>query len=176
MLVVAHHSVEAYVTTHPSEIPLPHLPIPRAWVFLWVNAGFFMGLFFFLAGYFTAGAVNRKGTTAFLGDRGLRLGLPLAFGTLTIVPLAGWSQIALDPAVPPISYGTYLTQYFIRHGAKPAFWPTWEHWPPFNFGHLWFLEHLLIYALRHEINQRGRTDDKSGIDPIEPFRFEWPVL
>ena len=30
---------------------------------------------------------------------------------------------------------------------KPGFWPEREHWPPFNFGHLWFLEHLLVYAL-----------------------------
>ena len=46
-LVVAHHSVEAYVVEHPQEIPLPDPPIPRVWVFLWVNAAFFMGLFFF---------------------------------------------------------------------------------------------------------------------------------
>lgn len=43
--VVAHHSVEAYVVAHPPEIPLPDAPIPRLWVFLWVNAAFFMGLF-----------------------------------------------------------------------------------------------------------------------------------
>ena len=30
---------------------------------------------------------------------------------------------------------------------KPGFWPERELWPPFNFGHLWFLEHLLVYAL-----------------------------
>jgi hypothetical protein len=42
-LVVAHHSVEAYVVKHPPEIPLPDAPIPRLWAFLWVNAAFFMG-------------------------------------------------------------------------------------------------------------------------------------
>jgi len=167
LLVVAHHSVEAYVTAHPSEIPLPDPPIPRAWVFLWVNAGFFMGLFFFLAGYFTAGTVDRKGTAAFLGDRGLRLGLPLVFGTLAIVPLAGWAHLALDPAVPPVSYWTYLTQDFIRHGPKPAFWPTWEHWPPFNFGHLWFLEHLLIYALLYAA-LRALTPPDRGVAARNP--------
>ena len=147
MLVVAHHSVEAYVVAHPPEIPLPDPPIPRVWVFLWVNAAFFMGLFFFLAGYFTAGGFDRKGSGAFLGDRFRRLGLPLLLGTVLIVPLPGWSHLAFDPAVPRIGYWTYLTRYFLTHGPKPEFWPAREYWPPFNFGHLWFLEHLLTYAL-----------------------------
>ena len=70
LLVVAHHSVEPYVTAHPPEIPLPDAPLARAGVFLWVNAAFFMGLFFFLAGYFTPGAAGRKGAASFLADRG----------------------------------------------------------------------------------------------------------
>jgi glucans biosynthesis protein C len=147
ILVVAHHSLEAYATRHPSEVPLPDPPIPHIWAFLWVNAAFFMGLFFFLAGYFTAGAADRKGTVAFLRDRMLRLGLPLVLGTVLIVPLAGWSHFAADPAMPPISYWTYVTRDFFGHGPRPAGWPDGERWPPFNFGHLWFLQHLLVYAL-----------------------------
>lgn len=146
-LVVAHHSVEAYVVAHPPEVPLPDPPIPRGWVFLWVNAAFFMGLFFFLAGCFTPSAFDRKGGGKFLADRGLRLGVPLVLGTLAVVPLAGWSHLALDPAVPPISYWTYLTHDFLVHGPKTDFWPEAERWPAFNFGHLWFIEHLLVYAL-----------------------------
>ena len=53
LLVVAHHSVESYVVAQPPEIPLPDPPLARGGVFLWVNAAFFMGLFFFLGGYFT---------------------------------------------------------------------------------------------------------------------------
>ncbi|HML08277.1 MAG TPA: acyltransferase [Xanthobacteraceae bacterium] len=147
MLVVAHHSVESYVTAHPPEIPLPDPPLARGVVFLWVNAAFFMGLFFFLAGYFTSGAFDRKGALAFLADRGLRLGLPLALGTVLIAPLAGWAHIALDPAMPPVGYWTYLTQDFFGRGPRPEFWPEGARWPGFQFGHLWFLEHLLIYAL-----------------------------
>jgi len=147
LLVVAHHSVEAYVTAHPSEIPLPDPPIPRGWIFLWVNAAFFMGLFFFFAGYFTAATFDRRGARRFLADRGMRLGVPLVLGTILIVPLAGWSHIALDPALPPVGYWSYLTRDFFALGPKPDFWPAREHWPAFNFGHLWFLEHLLVYAL-----------------------------
>ena len=64
--------------------------------------GLFMGMFFFLGGYFTPGACDRKGAATFLSDRALRLGAPLALGTILIVPLAGWSHIALDPTLPPV--------------------------------------------------------------------------
>ena len=147
LLVVAHHSVESYVAAHPPEIPLPDPPLAGGAVFLWVNAAFFMGLFFFLAGYFTSSAFDRKGAPVFLADRGLRLGLPLALGTVAIVPLAGWAHIALDPAMPPVGYWTYLTQDFFGRAPKPDFWPPGARWPDFNFGHLWFLEHLQVYAL-----------------------------
>ena len=82
LLVVAYHSVEPHVSAHASEMPPPGPPIPRAWVFVWVNAAFFMGLFFFLAGYFTPGVFERKGAGEFLGDRWTRSGLPLLFGWL----------------------------------------------------------------------------------------------
>jgi glucan biosynthesis protein C len=168
VLVVAHHSVEAYVTAHPSEIPLPDPPIPRAWVFLWVNAGFFMGLFFLLAGYFTPGAFDRKGARGFLADRRLRLGLPLLLGTLAIVPLQGWAHLALDPGTPPIGYWTYLTQDFLGIGTRPNFWPPDARWPEFNFGHLWFLEHLLIYALLYAALRGLIRPDRAIVAPDPP--------
>jgi len=146
-LVVAHHALEAYADRDPSEVPLPDPPIPHIWAFLWVNAAFFMGLFFFLSAYFTAGAANRKGTAAFLRDRFLRLGLPLLLGTVLIVPLAGWSHVAMDPGMPPTSYWTYLTRDFFGLGPKPEVWPAGELWPAYTLGHLWFLQHLLIYTL-----------------------------
>ncbi|MGA7323315.1 MAG: acyltransferase family protein [Rhodomicrobium sp.] len=168
LLVVAHHSVEPYVTAHPPEIPLPDAPFVRAGVFLWVNAAFFMGLFFFLAGYFTPGAFGRKGAPSFLADRGLRLGVPLVLGTVAIVPLAGWSHIALDPKMPPLSYWTYLTQDFFGRGSKPAFWPEGERWPAFNFGHLWFLEHLLVYALLYAAVRAAVPKDRGLAAPNPP--------
>ena len=146
LLVVAHHSVEPYVSMHPPEMPLPGPPIPRAWVFLWVNAAFFMGLFFFLAGYFTPGAFDRKGARAFLGDRWTRLGLPLLFGWILLAPLPGWAHLRFGPAALHVDYLTYLTRDFFGFGQKPPDWPAGMRWPVNNLGHLWFLEHLLVYA------------------------------
>ena len=41
-----------------------------------------MGLFFLLAGLLTAGALDRKGSRRFAGDRLLRLGVPWAASAL----------------------------------------------------------------------------------------------
>jgi hypothetical protein len=48
---------------------------------------FFMGLLFFLAGYFTPGAYDRKAAGRFLKDRFLRLGLPSLVYIFLIQPL-----------------------------------------------------------------------------------------
>jgi peptidoglycan/LPS O-acetylase OafA/YrhL len=147
MLVVAHHSVEPYTVANPPELPLPDPPMPRVSVFLWVNANFFMGFFFFLAGYYTKSAYDRRGGGRFLGDRALRLGVPLVLGTLLFVSTTTWVHSVFDPAVPPVDWWTSLTRDFLGIGAKPAYWPATRRWPEFNFGHLWFIEHLLIWAV-----------------------------
>ncbi len=52
-------------------------------LFCATNQAYFMGFFFLLAGYFTPGSLERKGYARFIGDRFLRLGLPLlAFGLI----------------------------------------------------------------------------------------------
>src|SRR5271167_2936753 len=52
-------------------------------LFCTTNQAYFMGFFFLLAGYFTPASLERKGYAHFIGDRFLRLGLPLlAFGLI----------------------------------------------------------------------------------------------
>lgn len=48
---------------------------------------FFMGLLFFIAGYFVPESHRRKGTARFLRDRGFRLGLPVLFYMLILGPV-----------------------------------------------------------------------------------------
>ena len=74
------------------------------------------------------------------------MGLPLLFGWILLAPLPGWAQITFGPAPLHVDYWTYLTRDFFGSGQKPANWPQGMGWPVNNLGHLWFLEHLLIYA------------------------------
>src|SRR5262249_25133756 len=52
-----------------------------------VLQAFFMAVLFFVAGYFSADAYDRKGLSTFIRDRLLRLGLPTLLYMLVIGPL-----------------------------------------------------------------------------------------
>lgn len=81
-LVVAHHSAQPYGPTG-GEWPIDD-PVSNnlLGVFFLFNSAFFMGFFFFLSGYFVSGSYDRKGTIAFIRDRGIRLGVPLVLVSL----------------------------------------------------------------------------------------------
>jgi fucose 4-O-acetylase-like acetyltransferase len=98
-------------------------------LFVVTSQAYFMGLFFLLAGYFTPASLERKGYARFIGDRILRLGLPLlAFG------------LFLGP----------LTAAMVNSAKGDGFWPCiawlWRH-KMFINGPLWFTQALLIFSL-----------------------------
>jgi len=98
-------------------------------MFCGTNQAYFMGFFFLLAGYFTPGSLERKGYARFIGDRFLRLGLPLlAFGLL------------LGP----------LTVAEVHFAQGRSFWGTFAGlWQDKDFinGPMWFTQALLIFSL-----------------------------
>ena|SRR5438477_77773 len=84
-LVIAHHAGQAY---GPTGGRWPIFEPERAGIlgpFFSVNAGFFMGLFFLISAYFVPLSFDRKGGSAFLRYRFVRLGVPLlvAWGAFT---------------------------------------------------------------------------------------------
>jgi fucose 4-O-acetylase-like acetyltransferase len=95
------------------------------------NQAYLMGFLFLLAGYFTPGSPERKGYARFLGDRFLRLGLPLlAFG-LILGPLT----VAMVAAAEDNGFWSTLVQL----------WNNRE----FIIGPLWFNQALLIFSLAY---------------------------
>lgn len=118
---------------------------------------FFMGLLFFVAGYFVPGAFDRKGARQFLKDRAYRLGLPALFYIFVLQPItcyyaAGiWSEGDPNPSFLR-DYGHYITRGWFLSGNGP----------------LWFCIALLffccIYAGWRAITRARNTDS----DP-QPF-------
>ncbi len=119
-----------------------------------IGTAFVMGMLFLVAGYFTPRAYDRKGAGRFLIDRLKRLGLPLLFYTVVILPII---KYLLD-----------------RHG---GFQGSLEQWLADYFrgvqsladGPVWFLMELLIfcifYALWRLVAERvtkGTSPDRSG--------------
>jgi peptidoglycan/LPS O-acetylase OafA/YrhL len=134
-LVILHHTAITYGAiggwfwreVEPSGKPSSLLLV----LFCATNQAYFMGFFFLLAGYFTPASLERKGYAQFIGDRFLRLGLPLlAFGLI------------LGP----------LTAALVTFAQGDGFWPTihylWER-KQFINGPLWFAQALLIFSLAY---------------------------
>jgi len=91
---------------------------------------FFMGLFFFVAGYFTPGSVDRKGVPQFWKDRLLRLAIPLVAFTLILSKLPiYWNKVANEGL--KLSFTQFFSQFF---------------WTEVDAGPTWFLFVLLIFA------------------------------
>jgi hypothetical protein len=96
---------------------------------------FFMGLLFFVAGYFVPEALERKGWRHFLIDRSVRLGLPSLFYMLVIHPFTVYWLLRnfVDHTRPSIAeaYPAYLYTGRVLSGSGP----------------MWFALALLLFSL-----------------------------
>ncbi len=98
-----------------------------------VNQAYFMGLFLLISAYFVPGSYDRKGAGAFMKDRLIRLGLPLALYSWILRP----GLIYLGLMGPP------------RPGRSPWDWYTHVYFRDYGViggGPLWFIETLLIFS------------------------------
>jgi glucan biosynthesis protein C len=100
-------------------------------IFVLMNQAWFMGALFLLAGYFTPGSFDRKGSGSFLKARLIRLGIPLLVWIFILNPFSNIG-LFLEPAV---------------WVAEPLTWQTyWQLYPEFiGLGVAWFLALLLIF-------------------------------
>jgi len=143
-MVVAHHAVLAYCSFAP---PLARpadsrglwqgYPIvdARRWrgfdPLVGYNDMFLMALMFFLSGLFVWGSLRRKGASAFMRGRLVRLGLPFVAAAAVVAPLA--------------YYPTYLAAGFANPNPTGFFrwWLAAGNWPA---GPAWFIWVLLAFG------------------------------
>ncbi len=147
VIVVAFHSALAYLGSQGTQaFPFDEPPFKwRAFPILdshhWFGFDIFcawqdvylMALMFFLSALFTWPSLTRKQSKKYLIDRFLRLGVPLAFALIVMVPIAiypAYRVTATDPGV--IAYAHHLL-------ALP-FWPNGPMW------FLWLLLALTVFA------------------------------
>ena len=95
VLVIMHHASQAYgdggdwayTPSNPAEF------MPWIWHFFSTNAAFFMGLYFFISGYFVPRSFDKQGSKQFIQKKMLRLGIPLLFMGAIISVLTGKLEI-----------------------------------------------------------------------------------
>lgn len=122
---------------------------------------FFLGLLFFIAGYFTPRAYDSKGASRFLLDRFLRLGLAALLYMLAIGP---------------------LTEYFVSRSWHTR-WPFAKAWLEYiktgavlsGSGPLWFCLALLIFCLGYVVVRPFRPQRPLRHDS-GPLPRSWAVL
>ncbi len=149
MLVVAHHVGQAYGPTGGWWYYTAPQKFPALGVFFAVNRSFFMSLFFMISGYFLPMSFDRKGR-AFLTDRLRRLGIPLLAFAFVVIPVMMYVYHVNFRPYGPISFLSYYARFYLGHGPRPPDW-SGPAWPDVNFGHLWFIEHLLIFAVCYQV-------------------------
>jgi glucan biosynthesis protein C len=133
ILVVLHHVALVYGAGAPFYYVEPPLNDPLAFlvllVFVLFNQAWFMGALFLIAGYFTPGSFDRKGSGSFLKGRLLRLGIPLIIFIFVLGPISAIGYWQMPASLTGI--------------ATPL---TWQAYPYLlGMGPLWFVALLLIF-------------------------------
>jgi len=133
ILVVLHHVALVYGAGAPFYYVEPPLNDPLAFlvllVFVLFNQAWFMGALFLIAGYFTPGSFDRKGSGSFLKGRLLRLGIPLIIFIFVLGPISAIGYWQMPASLTGIT--------------TPL---TWQAYPYLlGMGPLWFIALLLIF-------------------------------
>jgi Acyltransferase family len=134
VLVLAHHSVLAYIDAAPQATSL--LTPPFYWrafmvvdhqhwagfgLFTGFNDDFFMSLMFFVSGLFVWSSLQRKGSASFVRERMRRLGIPFLFAAAIVAPLAYYPSYLLTS-------GAHSVPGYIHDWLSFGDWPTGPAW------------------------------------------------
>jgi peptidoglycan/LPS O-acetylase OafA/YrhL len=158
-MVVAFHSVTAYMASQPASAPPFNSP-PYIWSAdpiidssRWFGFDLFgafqflylMQLLFFLSGLFVWPGLRRKGAKLFLADRFLRLGIPFMFGAFVLMPIAYYASYRITAV----------------DSSWSAYWSHWLALPFWQSGPMWFLWSLLALNIAATVLYRlaPRTGD-----------------
>ena len=133
ILVVLHHVAVVYGASAPFYYVEPPFTDPLTYLVLLMfalfNQAWFMGALFLIAGYFTPGSYERKGSRSFVKGRLFRLGIPLIIWIFLLSPIS--------------SIGYWQMPAELTGITNPL---TWQAYPLLlGLGVAWFLALLLIF-------------------------------
>jgi glucan biosynthesis protein C len=141
LLVISMHAADTYSPlgnwyfTDRTPLSPPVLLTFAAWqMFL---QAFFMGLLFFIAGFFAPSSFDRKGPSLFVRDRAFRLGLPVLFYMFVLGPVTEYFVAHSWTSTRPTSFANEWIKH-IRNGEFLQ-----------ENGPLWFCLALLIFSLAY---------------------------
>jgi glucan biosynthesis protein C len=156
ILVVLHHvalvygaGAAFYYVEPPMTDPLAYLVLL---VFILCNQAWFMGALFLLAGYFTPGSYDRKGSSSFLKSRMVRLGIPLLVWIFVLNPLSSTGFWSIPPEFTGIS--------------DPLTWAAYPYL--IGLGVAWFLALLLIFNFGYAVWRQPSKNEPVAVETSPP--------
>lgn len=157
ILVVLHHVALVYGAGAPFYYVEPPMSEPLAFVALLVfvlfNQAWFMGALFLIAGYFTPGSFDRKGTGSFLKGRLIRLGIPIIFFYFVLSPIS--------------STGYWQMPSYLTGISDPLTWAAYPYL--LGIGPLWFVALLLLFDFGYTIwRMLTKNRTSSSIEEYSP--------
>jgi hypothetical protein len=117
---------------------------------------FFMGLLFFVAGYFAPPSFDRKGPGKFVRDRAFRLGLPVLFYMFVLGPVTEYFFSHSWNSTEPTSFANEWIKH-IRNGQFAQ-----------ENGPLWFCLALLIFSVAYAALGRQSSAARGRNAPSPP--------
>ena len=149
IIVIIHHAGQAYGPTggfweYKSSLGESILALGR---FFAVNSAYFMGFFFLISGYIIVLSFDKNNGKGFIKKRLIKLGIPLLFIFLIIKPLQMYFHYIHYSGNVPLSFFQYYLNIWYGLNGMPEGFIVTDVFPEMNFGHAWYIEHLLVYSL-----------------------------
>lgn len=149
ILVISMHAADTYSPlgswyfTDRTPLSRPELLTFAAWQ-MYLQS-FFMGLLFFVSGFFAPASLDRKGVRQFIRDRAFRLGLPVLFYMFVLGPITEYFVAHSWTSTRPTSFANEWIKH-IRNGEFLQ-----------ENGPLWFCLALLIFSVVYAVVHRPRA-------------------
>lgn len=158
VLVIVHHVGQAYGSTGMGwYYSYPGERERRLGHFFMLNMSFFMGLFFFISGYFFPRSLDHHGPRKFIADKFIRFGIPIVIASVTVLPVLEY--VLYVKSVGPMGFRDFYVGQWLRDAPRMA-----GHHGSFNIAYLWFVEHLLCYSVLYAVLRTVRQ----RISPVPP--------
>jgi glucans biosynthesis protein C len=117
---------------------------------------FFMGLLFFIAGFFVPASFDRKGPSQFLRERAFRLGVPVLFYMFVLGPITEYFCSHSWNSTEPTSFANEWVKH-VRNGEFLQ-----------ENGPLWFCLALLIFSMVYVVFRALRSTTKDNNEDRQP--------
>lgn len=138
LFIILSHAVIPYMTEPPAGIAWPVREpgeiMTFDWIYLWSRAS--QPVFFVISGLLAAASIGRWGPRAFLRDRWRMLIRPLLVATFTVLPVCYLVWML----------GWWRTGYITLDQMLEFRLATSDKRDLLGFGHLWYIEFLLVYT------------------------------